>query len=204
MPASADVTDVSAIAGLTAFALGVASYALTNVDNLLILTTLCSDARRRGAAVGGFLVAAVFVLAVSYAARLLDGVLAPAYLGYLGILPLALGLRLAIMGPSGPGERTVAASTPAIAVLLIANSSDTIAAFAPLIAESSRAARLALVAGYALAAVVWLTIMLTVSKQAEIRFRSSDRARRIAHYFAATTMIVIGSYILWDTATDRL
>jgi cadmium resistance protein CadD (predicted permease) len=198
------VPDVSLTTGLTAFVLGMASYAATNVDNLVILSTLTSDARRRSAAIGGFLAAAAVVLGLSYAATLLEGLLSPDYLGYLGILPLALGLRLAIAGPPGEGERPIGTSAAAIAVLLLANSSDTIAAFAPLLAESSRAARLSLIAGFAVAAAIWLTLMLTVSKRAEVLFRSSARARRFAHRFAATTMIVIGAYILWDTATDTL
>ena len=135
---------------------------------------------------------------------LLDGVLAPEFLGYLGVLPLALGLRLALAGPGSPSERAVAGSVPTVAILLIANSSDTIAAFAPLFAESSRSARMGLIAGFLATAAVWLTIMLAVSKRAESWFLGSGRARTVAHYFAATTMIVVGTYILWDTATDTI
>ena len=198
------MTDPSQVALLTAMALGIASYAATNVDNLLILTTLCADPRRRKAAIGGFLAAAIIVLSIAYAGTLLDGVLAPEFLGYLGVLPLALGLRLALAGPGSPSERAVAASVPTVAVLLIANSSDTIAAFAPLFAESSRSARTGLISGFLATAAVWLTIMLAVSKRAESWFLGSGRARTVAHYFAATTMIVVGTYILWDTATDTI
>lgn len=192
------------IALTTAVALGAMSYVATNVDNLVIVSTLCSDASKRRAAALGMLIASAVVLSLSAAGTLLDKVIEPEHLGYLGIVPLGLGLRLAISGPAPAEQEKKIGGAWAIAVLLIANSTDTIAALAPLFAESSRASRFGLLLGFAFAAVAWLVLMLMLTRSAGAVLGSSPKARRFAHYFASTTMIIVGAYIFWDTATDSL
>lgn len=188
----------------TAVALGAAAYAATNVDNLVIVSTLGSGAGKRRAAALGMLIASALVLMLSATGTLLDKVIQPEHLGYLGIVPLGLGLRLAFAGPAPPERQRQVGGPWAIALLLLANSTDTVAAMAPLFAESSRASRLGLLAGFALATAVWLILMLMLAKRADTILATSPGARRFVHRFASTAMIIIGAYILWDTATDTL
>jgi len=196
--------DTPLIAYVTAMTVAAVSYAATNLDNLLLLATVGSDAARRRAVVAGFLVATAIVFGLSVAGTLLANVLAPKFLGYLGIVPILLGLRLAIAGPP-PAERTEARMEAVpVAALLVGNSGDTIAAFAPLFAESARAMRIAVATGFVLCAAAWLFLLLRLSGHAEVAFRSSPTARRRAHQLAAATMIAVGSYILWDSSTDTL
>ncbi len=188
----------------TAVFLGMLSYAATNVDNLVIVVGTGSDAVRRRSAAIGMLIAAAVVLALSASGTLLAEVIVPEQLGYLGIVPIALGLRLAVRGPAAAEQGQSGTGALTIAALLIANSTDTIAALAPLFAESARASRIGLLLGFLLAALAWLVLMLTLTRRAGRALASSPRGQRFAHRFASTTMILVGAYILWDTATDSL
>ena len=101
----------------------------------------------------------------------------------------------------GPGEdepAITAASWPAITGLLIANSSDTVFALGPLFAESDTSARIGLAAGFVLVAILWLALILGVSS----KLVRSKRLARIAPRIAPWMMILIGLYILSDSATD--
>ena len=82
--------------------------------------------------------------------------------------------------------------------LLIANSSDTVFALGPLFAESDASARTGLIAGFILAATLWLALVLGVSS----RLARSKQLARIAPRIAPWMMILIGLYILSDSATD--
>ena len=198
------MADAPLAAFFTAMAVAVVSYAATNLDNLLLLATVSADAARRRAAVAGFLVATGLVLGLSVAGTLLSAMLAPNVLGYLGIVPIVLGLRLALAG--SPAAEPAAAGTAVlpVAALLVGNSGDTVAAFAPLFAESSRPMRGAVAAGFLLSAALWLVLISRLSTRVGAVFRSSPKAQRLAHYFTAATMILVGAYILWDSSTDTL
>ena len=126
-------------------------------------------------------------------------------LGYLGIVPLVLGLRLLLLSP-GTHENALPArvSAAGIAALLIANSVDTVAAFAPLFAESYPAVRLSLAVGFGLAAATWLTLVIGIAGRLRRLFDSSATAARLAPRIAGVIMILVGAYILWDSGTDTL
>jgi cadmium resistance protein CadD (predicted permease) len=196
--------DTPLFAYATATTIGVVSYAATNLDNLVLLVTIGSGARRRRAAIAGFVLASAVVLGLSLAGALLPNLLSPKALGYLGIVPILLGLRLMLAGPAAFERIAVDAAAMPVAALLIGNSGDTIAAFAPLFAESARAMRFAVAAGFMLCATAWLLLLAGVSHRAEAAFRSSPTFRRDAHRISAATMIAVGAYILWDSGTDTL
>ena len=87
---------------------------------------------------------------------------------------------------------------PAVALLLFANSGDTIFAIGPLFAESGSHARTGLAIGFALIAAAWLFLILTLSE----RVARSELLSRLGHRIAPWMMILVGIYILSDTATD--
>lgn len=184
---------------LTALLLVPIAYASTNVDNLLIMATLAGGRASRAAVMTGFVLASLIVLAVSALATLIENILPTAILGYLGLVPLSIGLYLLLV-PKSNGDDTVAnaASWPAITGLLVANSSDTVFALGPLFAESSPSARIGLIAGFILVAALWLALILRVSS----RLAGSKRLGRLAPRLTPWMMILIGLYILSDSATD--
>ena len=71
-------------------------------------------------------------------------------------------------------------------------------ALAPLFAESEPSARIGLTAGFVLIAAVWLGIIMSFSA----RLGRSKRLSRIAPRLAPWMMILVGVYILSDSATD--
>lgn len=184
---------------VTALLLVPFAYAATNVDNLLIMASLSAGRTSRGHLVAGFVVASCTVLLVASMAVFIDRLVPPDVLGYLGFVPLSIGTYLLLF--SGTEVQQAARSTatwPAISGLLLANSGDTIFALGPLFAESDSDARLGLVLGFALIATVWLLLILGASKHVA----RSKILSRLGYRIAPWMMILVGLYILSDSATD--
>lgn len=184
---------------VTALLLVPIAYAATNVDNLLIMASLGAGHANRGHLVAGFLVASGVVLLVSSMAMFIDRIMPPEVLGYLGFVPISIGTYLLLFTPARAGSASSRAiSWPAIAGLLVANSGDTIFAVGPLFAESGHDARLGLTIGFALIATIWLLLILNVSQ----RVARSEMLSRLGPRLAPWMMILVGLYILSDSATD--
>lgn len=194
MPISYDWPDV-----VTTLLLVSLAYAATNVDNLLIMATLAAGRASRAAVISGFVLASFAVLLISSLATFIEDLVPAAALGYLGFVPISIGVYL-LFSSSGSDKDTTsrAATWPAIAGLLLANSSDTIFALGPLFAESEDSARIGLAAGFVLVTAVWLALILNVSS----RVAASATLSRLGHRLAPWMMILVGLYILSDSATD--
>ena len=186
---------------VTALVLVPVAYAATNVDNLLIMATLGANPSNRGSLIAGFLVASTGVLVIASMATFIERVVPAEVLGYLGFVPLSIGLYLLLFTRS-QGEEPTPRSTawPAVAGLLFANSGDTIFAVGPLFAESGSDARLGLATGFVLIAAVWLVLILNISQ----RVARSELLSRLGPRLAPWMMILVGLYILSDSATDMV
>jgi cadmium resistance protein CadD (predicted permease) len=184
---------------ITALLLVPVAYAATNVDNLLIMATLCAGTTQRRQLVTGFLVASCGVLLVASLATLIGRIVPPEVLGYLGFVPLSIGLYL-LLFTSKQEEHAASRATawPAVAGVLFANSGDTIFAIGPLFAESGHDARLGLAVGFALIATIWLLLILNLSQHVA----RSALLSRLGPRLAPWMMILVGLYILSDSATD--
>ncbi len=184
---------------VTALLLVPFAYAATNIDNLFIMASLGAGRASRGQLIAGFIVASTAVLLVTSSAMFIDRVIPPDVLGYLGFVPVSIGAYLLLFTGAEAEQPTSRATTwPAIAGLLLANSGDTIFAIGPLFAESGSKARIGLAIGFALIAAVWLLLILNVSE----RVARSGVLSRIGHRMAPWMMILVGLYVLSDSATD--
>ena len=183
----------------TGFGLGLTAYAATNLDNFLLLGTLIAGGARREAVAIGFFSAASLVILFSMSFTALSYVVPPAALGYLGLVPIALGIR-AFLLPGSATESATQLQTGAfsVALILAANSVDTVVTFAPMFAESEMVVRLALMVGFATAAVVLISLVL---RSAQRLSRLNDKGP-VAQRIAAVVMILVGIYVLLDTGTD--
>jgi cadmium resistance protein CadD (predicted permease) len=163
------------------------------------MATLGANPSNRGSLIAGFLVASTGVLVIASMATFIERVVPAEVLGYLGFVPLSIRLYLLLFTRS-QAEESASRSTawPAVAGLLLANSGDTIFAVGPLFAESGSDARLGLALGFALVASVWLVLILNVSQ----RVARSATLSRLGHRIAPWMMILVGLYILSDSATD--
>lgn len=175
------------------------AYAATNVDNLLIMASLSAGPASRRSVIVGFLVASVTVLTIVSLASFIESLVPARLLGYLGLVPISIGVYLLFSNKaSTAGASRTVTTWPTIAVLLFANSGDTVFALGPLFAESSDDARIGLATGFALIAGLWLLLILTVSS----KVAESESLSRLGHRLAPWMMIIVGLYILSDSTTD--
>ena len=184
---------------LTALVLVPVAYAATNLDNLLIMSTIAAGRATRPSLIAGFLTASLAVLLIASLAAFLEETVPRVVLGYLGFVPISIGVYLLLFARL-QDEVTPSRATkwPAIAGVLFANSGDTIFAIGPLFAESDDDARLGLAIGFVLIASIWLVLILGLSS----RIARSATLSRLGHRIAPWMMILVGIYILSDTTTD--
>lgn len=184
---------------VTGFSIGFTAYAATNLDNFLLICGLLAGGARRSSVTAGFAIAGTLIVLLAFSFSVLSYFVPPAMLGYLGIVPIVLGLRILILhGAVAEGTAQLDAGAVSVALLLAANSLDTVATFAPLFAESEVIVRLALVAGFLASAVILISLALRFTQRLSRLAYREPLAQRIA----AAVMILVGIYVLLDTGTD--
>lgn len=185
------------------FALSAAlAQILTNLDNFAVLLAILLPVGA-GRALAGYVAAqavmlAVALLAATGAAQMLDG-----GAGWLGVIPLTLGLWAVIQRFQSSDDQTapaLAAHTPVLGIiaLFLSLSMDSFAVMTPLLADSTPAFRVAALTG-ALAAVAGMAAAALALS------RLADRAGRWVHRFETLgpyAMILAGIYVLLNTGTD--
>lgn len=177
---------------------------LTNLDNLaaLLALVLVTGPRR---SVFGFLVAQFIVIGAAFLLALGVGDVIPHWAGYLGIVPLSLGLvgvvRQFRSAPS-EAEPTVqtGGSTIVISMLFVSLSMDTFAVLGPLLADSAPGFRLAGLLGTSTAAIGLAIVALLGSKVPFITGGLARKLERLVPY----VMICAGLYILSNSWTDAI
>lgn len=189
-----------ALFGLSAFM----AQVLTNLDNLaaLLALSVVSGAKR---SVVGFLFAQIIVIGASLLLALGVEDVVPHWAGYLGLIPLSLGILALIRRKMGKDSNTNpnldrGASVIMITLLFISLSMDTFAVLAPLLADSAPSFRTAGVIGAGLAAASLATAALLGSKAP---FMSGTLARRLEN-LVPYVMICAGLYILSNSWTDAI
>ncbi len=177
---------------------------LTNLDNLaaLLALTLVSGAKR---SVFGFLLAQVIVISAALLLALGVEDVVPHWAGYLGIIPLSLGVVALIRRKRGADSEAnpnleTGASIIMVTLLFISLSMDTFAVLAPLLADSAPSFRTAGVIGATLAALSLATVALFGAKAPFMSGALARRLERLVPY----VMICAGLYILSNSWTDAV
>jgi cadmium resistance protein CadD (predicted permease) len=177
---------------------------------LLLVMLLGANARRRSAVLLGFLCSTIAVICVSALGVAAEGAIGPELIGYLGVVPLLLGVHMLYVSWSSGNtadeelELPVNTTEPKIwwstFILMFSNSGDSVAVFLPLLAESGRSALLIIICSYLAMAVLWSGLSYLISGNQNLARRLEHRAEKIVPWI----MIGVGTYILMDTATDTL
>lgn len=137
-------------------------FAGTDVDDIIVLTVLFLTARTGGAPrvrqiwAGQYAGVGVLVL-VSVVAALGLAVVPDAWIGLLGLVPFALGVR-GLVGAvrSGDGDPPpVASGTAAVAAVTIANGADNIAVYTPVFRTIGPGATAVTIAVFAAGVALW-------------------------------------------------
>ncbi len=182
----------------------VSSFFATNLDNLVLLVSWMLGGRMSmGRLAAAYVVAIVAVLVASLALGLSANLLPIHYVGYLGLVPILLGVKLfteQIRSRGSAPETTNlgSLSVAAAATTLFSNSVDTMLVFAPLLADSSTGADRIIVVAYLVMSLVWFQAARFFSQRAG----RLQRVSTAAQWLTPLIMIAVGLYILDNTLTD--
>jgi cadmium resistance protein CadD (predicted permease) len=187
--------------------LAVATFVSTSVDNLLLLVGfLGSPGFRVRSMVVGYVGAVVLALAaglaVSYAADFAPN----RYASYLGLVPIGMGVaRLygALRhrgGTDGVAAVPVTRGALSVGVVMVANSSDSLAAFVPLFAETREPFTFLIVAVGVGLSLVWCWLARWIASHAAVQ----KPLQKWGAYVLPIMLILVGAYILTDTGTDTI
>ena len=187
---------------LTIIALVAGSYAATNMDNLTILVSwMLAGNISRASVARGYAMATIAVLAVSTILGLSSYAIPVGFIGYLGVIPIGLGVWSLVGQFRGNQQGEVDAGAGAafgIGATLTANSVDSIIVFAPLLADSQMVIDAYIASTFIVVAAVWYWM----AKFASQRAAKLNVVTKIAGWLAPFIMIFVGIYILMNTSTD--
>ncbi|WP_018332500.1 cadmium resistance transporter [Actinomycetospora chiangmaiensis] len=187
---------------LTTLTRAVVMFVATNVDDLLLLSLFFARARRRGAAtrivVGQYLGFGA-ILALSVAGALGAELLPHSVIPFLGLVPLALGLRAAWqawrgdtddeeVGPTAPGVVAVAGVT-------LANGGDNLGVYVPVFTTTGRAGLALYVAVFLVLVGVWCALGRFLATRAPV----ARALARYGHVVLPVVLIGVGLLILLGT-----
>lgn len=185
-----------------------AAFVATNLDNFfLLLSFLTMPSVRIKSVFLGFITGMLILIGISATATLLPALIPVKYLGLLGIIPITVGIRQLIatsrgLDPSGQISAPTVSSSAFSAVVLtqISNGSDTIITLVPLIADSMPGAVVLILATFvAMSLLLWRT-----ARRVHLQPAVAALTKRYGHFLAPVILILVGSYILANTATDLL
>ncbi len=196
--------------------LGLATFAATSLDNLLILIGFSSDPAYPPRVARPAFVGAVFLVALSAIGLAAIARLAPdRQIGLLGWIPLGMGLfqlgRLAFRRTDGAGasrktEETVRETLrlrrgrAAVGAVTLAASGDSLAVYAALFADTATLLVPWTLLGIGVGATTWSILADRLAGRGAVR----QLADRIGPILLPFVLIGIGLYILGDTPTDIL
>ena len=191
---------------MIAVGLFASSFAATNIDNLALLVGwLLRDPTESRQVFVGHLLGMFALLLLTIAFGLGANLLPLRFVGYLGVIPIALGLKgiYALSGRSdetdtASGATTAHTSALSIAAVQVANGVDTVLVFGPLLGDSELGVDFILIGGFIMMAVAWFGL-------AHILERHATRLallERYGHWISPIVLILVGFYILDTTATD--
>ena len=198
--------DLLAISGIA-----IVVFASTNMDDLLILAVFFANPRMRiGAVVAGQLLGVAVLVLASAVAALLAMVVPGEWIALLGLVPLALGLRLllALFSKAGDRDEETAAALAGqhlsirsgfiaqsltVAGVTLANGGDNLGVYIPLFATAPLAIG-SYVVVFAVMTAVWCALAYSMVNNPLI----GDRIRRHGHGLLPVVLIGLGLYILAD------
>lgn len=190
----------------TLFGVVALAFASTNLDNLLLLVSWQLGGRMEGRLLfGGYLVGMFGVLLIAILFGLAGYLFPLEYLGYLGVIPILVGVRgllanfrtRSVEEAPAPAERA-AGTVTAVAATQLSNGVDTVLVFAPLLADSQFSFDMVIASQFLLLVLGWYAL-------ARIMGRHVGRLavlERLGRWLAPLVMITVGLYILGNTATD--
>jgi cadmium resistance protein CadD (predicted permease) len=175
------------------------AFASTNLDDIVVLLSLFADAslRPREVVAGQYLGMAILT-SVALAGSLVVRVVPEAYVGLLGILPFAIGLRRLLTEQDGPeptGPHGAVGSLTRIvaaAAVTTASGGDNVAVYVPLLVGRSSSEVTVVIAVFGIMTAAWCLIARFVVQY----FRTGLPIRRFGRLIVPWVYIGLGVYVV--------
>src|SRR5215472_2063095 len=193
---------------IEAVLLAVAAFASTNIDDAFVLLAFFSDRRFnvRQIIAGQYLGMTLLVagaLGVAFAALALP----TAYIGYLGLAPIGIGIsRLRVVW----GERTHGSPAPrvpaagkalaSIVSVTVANGGDNIGTYVPLFVQHDRIQNIAICLVFAIMTGIWCLVGASLVSHPVV----GKHIREWGHWVVPFVLVAIGGYILFRSGVVSL
>lgn len=188
----------------TALATAVIAFAATNIDDIFVLTLFFAQKKMRAWQVvtGQYLgfAALVAISLIGYFARF---IVSRQWIGLLGLVPIAIGLKKLIewrRGESGEREKPAGASVLVVAAVTVANGGDNIGIYTPLFASSEAAQLIVTLSVFFVLIGVWCVVGYFMGNHAAVG-RVLDR---YGHVIVPFVLIGLGLYIILESGTLSL
>ena len=183
---------------LNLFLVVAAGFVATNLDNLVLLALLQSTQQRwKRQTAMGYLVACAVVAGVALIVASAGGDLDGRYVGFLGIVPALLGLKMLISKYRESPSENGTAEEPSFESSLGALSGT---ALLPLFLDIQAQYHLFAFLCYLVLALLWLALSAKVAANVSTAPRALQWGEKIAPWM----MMGVGFYIFLDTAADTI
>lgn len=187
--------------------LAVVLFVSSNIDDVFVLLSFLSDPkfRTRQVVIGQYLGIAALVL-VSLLASLVSLVFALEYVGLLGLLPIAIGLKNLLdlwrddADAADATTKTGLGNVLVVATVTIANGGDNIGIYTPVFATSSASAILIVVLVFAVMTATWVVFSHWLVNHPAL----GAPIRRCAHILTPIVLIAIGVLVLYEAGSFSL
>ncbi len=194
------MTDILTIIAITA-----ATFATTNLDNLGLLLALFADEGFQARDILlGYTLAALLVAGTAYGASTAVELAPARYLGYLGLVPIAMGVLRAyeLVRPrsrlADESPRSSRGGLVTVALLMLAQSGDTFAVYVSVFADTRERLEIPILATVAVCVFALCALARWLANHGAL----AKPLQRWGRYLLPVLLIAIGLYIIADSATD--
>jgi cadmium resistance protein CadD (predicted permease) len=191
--------------------IAVVLFVTTNIDDVFVLLAFLADPRMRPAQVAfGQALGIALLYGASVVVSLLSLVIAPAYIGLLGLAPIAIGMKKAwdlrkatdddANASAGDAALTLRGGALPVAAVTIANGGDNIGAYAPLFATYTGVQIAIVGVVFAVMTAVWVALAYFLINHPLL----GRPIRHFGNLLAPWVLIALGCFILYDAGSFAL
>ena len=196
-------------AALLALAIGL--FVTTNIDDIFVLLGFFSDPRFKPRQIAfGQLAGVAALYAASVVFSLLSLVVSPAWIGFLGVLPIAIGLKkIAALrhgdesdedSPDGASRSRDRGDVLTVAAVTIANGGDNLSIYTPIFATRSGVDVAVIGLVFAAMTFAWVGAAFWLTRHRTL----GPPIRRYGRRIVAFVLVALGVYILQEAGTFSL
>jgi cadmium resistance protein CadD (predicted permease) len=185
-----------------------AAYVATNLDNFILLVALLARYRNHTAnVIGGFIASTLILVLVGMWIGKAANIVPVEYLGLLGFVPISIGVFELIQlrrSKSKVAETEVESVDGAQKVFMttlssqLGNGVDTVVVFGVLFIDSVAAADFLAIITFAAMAFIFVCVGIYAVRHPALRKRIDRHAHRVMPFI----LILVGAYVVANTATD--